>query len=317
MITKLNNNISVPLGVVIVSYKTTAKTIQFIKNELTKIKTLKKIVVVNNSFSAQDEHEFAVSLDACIISVNKTIDKEKNVFILNSEENLGFAKGNNLGAEFLISNFHPQYLLFSNNDIEILSEDVVEKLIAKIETNPQIGIIGPKMIDQNGASISPRYDRVGPLRYSLWHIFFPIRQSQILSKFNWLSPGIQEFKKRKNEQEGYCYWVVGSFMLLNTDIFIRIEGFDAGTFLYSEEKILTEKLHATGYKMYFYPSVSVLSIGEYTTSKYLQNIEKKKLIFDSDLYYYKKYFKINILLLGMLYLARFLYLSIYCRFYKK
>lgn len=312
----LGASLSKPIGIVIVSFKTTNRTVDYIRYELQKIRLPKKIVVVNNAYSPGDDREFTDSLDAWVGFNDEPVNKEKNVFVVQSHENLGFAKGNNLGAKFLIDHFQPEYLLFSNNDLEIISTDVVEKLIEKAAANPAIGAIGPRMIDQKGKSISPRYDRIGPLRYALWHILFPIRGSRILAACKLKTPGVQELTKREQEREGYCYWVVGSFMLVKTSVFISIDGFDLGTFLYSEEKILSERLKSKGYEMYFLPHASVLSIGEYTTSKYLRSIEKRKLVFESDIYYYRRYFKLNAGLSALLSLAGFLYLSVYLRLYR-
>jgi GT2 family glycosyltransferase len=304
-----------PIGIVIVSYRTTSKTIDYVVEELSKISNPKKIIIVNNQYLESDETIYKASLNAEIIDdINGNINKNNGIYVINASDNLGFARGNNLGADFLIRNFKPKYILFSNNDISIQSVNIIEELIEKAEADSKIGVIGPRMIDENGNDVSPRYDRVHPLRYAIWHTLYPIRQSQILSRIGVNTPGVKEISSRN--PEGYCYWVAGSFMMIKTEVFIQIGGFDSGTFLYAEEKILAERLNKHGYGIYYYPTVCTISFSGYTTTKYLSEREKEELIFQSDIYYYKHYFKINRIVLNILKLSYFIYFSIYYKIYK-
>ena len=52
--------------------------------------------------------------------------------MIHNEENSGFAKGNNIGVRFVNNHFDVDYLLISNNDIVFQQDDVVEKLIDKL-----------------------------------------------------------------------------------------------------------------------------------------------------------------------------------------
>lgn len=69
----------------------------------------------------------------------------KNVYpglvYIRSEQNLGFAGGNNLGIRVAKG----AYLLLLNNDTEI-SENLIETLIAELESQPGIGMISPLIL---------------------------------------------------------------------------------------------------------------------------------------------------------------------------
>lgn len=301
---------STPIGVVIVSYKTTKKTIEFINCELKKINLPVIIVVVNNTFTNLDNKKFLESLNASIVFSQKPIDKGAEVYLINSGDNLGFARGNNLGAKFLIENFSIDYILFVNNDIEILSPSLISKLVEKCTSDSRIGAIGPRMVDSNGTYVSPRYDRVTPFRYALQHLIFPVRKSQIFFEFNVKSPGIKELIKRK-ESEGFCYWVAGAFMLFKSKVFMEIGGFDEGTFLYGEEKIIAEKLREKNRYFYYSSTVTVLSDGGFTISRYFDSKAKQKMVYESDLYYYKKYFQIGSFMLWFLRFSAAIYFKVY------
>jgi GT2 family glycosyltransferase len=64
----------------------------------------------------------------------------KNVIFIRSEENLGFAGGNNLG----IRKASGDYYFLVNNDTEF-TENLIEELLEKMGTNLHIGMISPKI----------------------------------------------------------------------------------------------------------------------------------------------------------------------------
>src|SRR5690606_15998965 len=119
---------------IIVNYKSEFKTVSFVIEELSKCKTSNIIVIVNNQATDVSNSYLAKALNAKIIhssDLDKFDDERKNYncFVISSEENLGFAKANNLGVRFVSKYFNVNYILFSNNDIRILNNDVIEKLV--------------------------------------------------------------------------------------------------------------------------------------------------------------------------------------------
>lgn len=93
--------------------------------------------------------------------------------VLRSTENLGFSGGNNLGLKHCLDN-EIDYVLLLNHDAEI-SEGTVNALIKTMQSNPQIGAVGPllqegSLIFAGGRDISRHpatripYDNNGPLQ---------------------------------------------------------------------------------------------------------------------------------------------------------
>ena len=60
--------------------------------------------------------------------------------VICSNENLGFAGGNNLG----LRKAEGEYIIFINNDI-VIKEPFIQKLIDTYENNNEIGLISPKI----------------------------------------------------------------------------------------------------------------------------------------------------------------------------
>lgn len=73
---------------------------------------------------------------------NPDIVKEKypEIIYIKSEKNLGFAGGNNLGFQVAKG----KYILMLNNDTEV-DQGFLEPLVDKMETNPDLGIVSPKI----------------------------------------------------------------------------------------------------------------------------------------------------------------------------
>jgi len=67
-----------------------------------------------------------------------------NVTIIENEENLGFAEGNNVGIRHALAS-NVLYLLLLNNDT-IVEPHFLTELIEVAENDPKIGIVGPKIV---------------------------------------------------------------------------------------------------------------------------------------------------------------------------
>ncbi len=68
------------------------------------------------------------------------LEKYPYITLIKSDLNLGFAGGNNLGIRVAKG----KYALLINNDTEVDS-GFLEPLIAKLENNPEIGVVSPKI----------------------------------------------------------------------------------------------------------------------------------------------------------------------------
>lgn len=73
-------------------------------------------------------------------------DKYPRVKLLINDENIGFAAANNQG----IKESRAKYVMLLNSDTQIL-DDAIEKMLGVMESNPQIGMITPKVVLPDGA----------------------------------------------------------------------------------------------------------------------------------------------------------------------
>lgn len=296
-------NKSLILATIIVNYKSEHRTITYVKEELLLKCTVPQIIViVNNGATEVSSKLLCDFLDASLVNnINDSICDSK-IYVIHNTENSGFAKGNNLGVDFISEHFNIKYLLFSNNDIRFIDSDIVERLIEKLDSLPDVGIIGPKIVGLDGNCQSPLsyfsiYNRMLGL---YWGRFIGYKVKRI---------------NLNKARSGYYYSVMGSFFLTNYDDFCKCGKMDGNTFLYAEEVILAERMKLIEKKIFYYPMVSILHEHGVTTSKNLKNIHGAIINMNSLLYYYKTYLnqsKSSILFVKIFHCV-FLYLQFYFR----
>ena len=268
--------------IIIVNYKAEELTIDYITKELSKLTDSFNVIVVNNGATPESTKLLCNGLQAEPISADNFKEAPSNRYVVSSKENLGFAKGNNLGTEIAIKYLNPDYLLFSNNDILINEPDTLSKMIAKFEEDKRIGILGPKVVGLKGELQSPEP-----------YISF-------LDRYCWMylsTPFISAQKKRQlfkldyteNATEGYHYKIMGSFFMVKTCDFCDCGMMDSHTFLYAEEIILTERMKKINKMPYYLPSVSVVHAHGQTTKNTIGKKGINRYMLESEKYYYKKY----------------------------
>jgi GT2 family glycosyltransferase len=280
------------LGIIVVNYKSREDVTNYVASQLSKIKGDHKIVIVNLVSNLRSEEELVSGLSASVVSLSDdTIDKDQKIFILPHKDNIGYAQGNNLGFQFLTKHFSLEYMLVSNSDLKFLDDDVVERLISKLKQLPAAAIIGPKIVGLDGKDQSPCR------RLSMW-------KDTITCRF--LGPLARKYSKPQilfNEEEGFCYRLMGSFLLIKSSALSSVGGFDPDTFLFWEEAILAERMHQIGYKSYYYPDVRIL----HAHGKVIRSWIKRKDILraerNSALVYYRKYAEANKLEVIVLYIC--------------
>lgn len=261
------NRVWAMVGVVIVSYHSDDRTVRFVTCELSKLTVPYTVVVVNNGATEAE----AAALGARLPGVTVI-----------ASDNGGYAKGNNLGARWLREHVHPSHILFTNDDVVINSDRVVESLVICASENPSIGAVGPEVVGPDGVRQSPE-----PYM-GLW------------SRYVWMyfsTPFLSRQRKREcfgldypeKAGEGAHYKLSGSFFLVDADAFFEAGMFDEHTFLYAEENILSERFSRIGRCCWFLPSVRVLHEHGKTIDNHIRKRAQALLQYDSMAYYYTRY----------------------------
>lgn len=272
------------LGIVAIDYKNPQLTIEFCQKQLLRVDVPYVCVVVVNGATDEEVNCLAQGTGAYVVREDASgVNKGQRLYLLPSVENLGFARGNNLGVAFLTKHFGVEHLLFSNTDIEILSPNCVSVLLDRLNRNGEMGAIGPCVVGLDGQYQEP-HDRVISIYRQIGWMLFPfLRKRRIVDA---------SAPARKPESR-YTYWVQGSFLLVRRSDFERVGMFDPHTFLYSEEPILAERLKRIGKRMYYEASVEILHYEGGTIVRKHGSKRSARMAMESNCYYYRTYLHVG------------------------
>ena len=276
------------IGIVVVSYHNEAMTKKYVTEELPKLANNYTLVVINNASTRVESEKLAKECNLTFVDdySGGEVPHDKGYLLWNSD-NLGYARGNNLGVRFLNRIGEYAYFLFSNDDIEIRRPQILEELIFMMKQDKRIGAIGPRVVGVDGHDQSPHDIYISPYRMIGWKLFPFLRRKH--------KNNVTESPAKPSS--GFTYWVQGSFMLVDACVFNEIGMFDEHTFLYYEEPILAEKLAKVGKTMYFDSDVEIV---HYEGGSTKRNLKREKIEMDSRVYYLREYKHINKIVLFLL-----------------
>lgn len=168
-------------------------------------------------------------------------------FIVN-EENLGFAKANNLALTYCTGD----YVLFLNPDT-LVPEDCFRKCLSYIKADPGIGALGVRMLDGRGRFL-PESKRAFPS---------PLASLSKLTGLASLFPKSGLFNQyalgNLDESENHTVQVLaGAFMLVNRELLNRLKGFDESYFLYGEDIDLSYRIQQTGFRNVYFAGTTII-----------------------------------------------------------
>jgi GT2 family glycosyltransferase len=187
------------------------------------------------------------SFDSCREMIQ---DIFRNVIFLQSNENLGFAKANNFGAE----RAQGEYLLFLNPDTEIVNK-AVAAMLSVIKCQPQAGVIGCKLLNTDMT-----------LQTSCVQ-FFPTVMNQVLDSniLHRLFPGLSVWSVETllldDTGPVEVQVISGACMMVRKSVFEEVGGFSPEYFMYTEDIDLCYKVRHAGYKNYYTGAASVIHHG--------------------------------------------------------
>jgi GT2 family glycosyltransferase len=156
--------------------------------------------------------------------------ENSNCALIHSSKNRGYAGGNNLGIRFVLRNTPCDYVFVLNNDTSVAPE-AIKKIIGWGDSNPEIGIYGPTVLEPRGK------ESAGGFRYSaLLTMGFPVRVNS---------------RRRKID------YVTGAAMVVRTSVIRNIGLLNDQYFLYYEELDYSIRAKAAGIKLGWCPDAVV------------------------------------------------------------
>lgn len=169
------------------------------------------------------------------------------------DRNIGYGPANNLGIRMaLADSTPPRYILLLNPDT-VLPADALAKMVAFLETHPEVGAVGPKLVRPDGSlDLACRRSFPTP-EVSFYRILglsklFP--KSRRFARYNltYLDPDCL------TEVDS----LVGACMFLRREALEQAGLFDEAFFMYGEDLDLCYRLKQHGWKVFYNPVVTVL-----------------------------------------------------------
>lgn len=182
-------------------------------------------------------------------SAEMVAEQFPNVRLLRNPQNLGFGRAANQG----MAAARGRHLLLLNSDA-FLVDDSLLGLVERLERDPALGLLGPRILLEGGRlqSSARRFPSVGRLALSeLWlHRFLP--RARAADRL--LGPYWDHASERDAD------WLVGACLLLKREVFEQTGGFDAAIFMYGEEVEWCHRVRAKGWRILFCPNAQVLHL---------------------------------------------------------
>ena len=184
--------------------------------------------------------------------------------------NTGYAAGNNLG----IRQARGEYILLLNPDTK-LNPDTLEIMLNFVNTHPEIGISGCKLVKADGKLDLACRRRFPNPANSFKRLFLENNKDYNYSNIS-------------EDQEIEVDSVVGAFMLIRKSVVDKIGMLDESFFMYAEDLDYCWRCKETGFKVWYYPKA--------VATHYKGESSKKapfvmlKAFHDSMWIFYKKYY---------------------------
>ena len=182
------------------------------------------------------------------ISVNflKQAATESRINLVESKMNVGFAGGNNLGAKVATG----KYILILNPDTAV-TKDAIAKMVDYMETHPEVGVLGPKLVYSDGQIQESCRRDMNFLDLIVKRTFlkslpyFKEREAKFLMK---------DFNHNQTQEVDL---LTGACMMLPRQFYEEIGGFVDRYFLFMEDFDLCKETRQHGKKVVYYPEAIV------------------------------------------------------------
>lgn len=215
------------VSIIIVNYNTPRLTCACIESIFKHVKSCEyEIIVVDNA-----------SKDDSIKILNRNF--ESKIILIQSLENVGFGRANNLGAK----NAKGEYLFLLNSDT-ILINDPFKYFIPFYKSSSSVGAIGSYLID-------------GESKFSL-------SGGSIYSAKKYLKMALNAYSNKKsvtmldNNRINEVGYVIGADLFISKKLFQDLNGFDKNIFMYFEDVELCDRIIKLGKSNYLIPGPLIM-----------------------------------------------------------
>ncbi|MCQ2495199.1 MAG: glycosyltransferase family 2 protein [Lachnospiraceae bacterium] len=249
------------LSIVILNYNTWEETIVEVERCHNVLSVpYKDIIVVDNASTNESAEKLT------------EYSKGKSIVFIISEENKGYASGNNIGLRYAFDKGY-KYAFIMNNDIEFSDDTLAYNMIEVMKKDSTIAVINSDILSPDGYMFNRDSKRPSFWDYTL---------------------GILSYRKKGRQINnlggyGYVYRPQGCCMLVDLMKIHEVDYMDENTFLYVEEPILAERLLKKNYRCACYIEQQVVHNHSVTVKSTFQKKKIRRMNNESFRYYLTEY----------------------------
>ena len=168
------------------------------------------------------------------------------VHLLANPDNRGFTGANNQGLAVA----RGRYVLLLNPDTEVVG-DALETLVAFADAHPDVGVVGPQLLNPDGTVQSSRRrfpTLATALLESTW--LQPYAPRRLLARYYVLD--------RPDDEVQDVDWVTGAALMARREAVEQVGPLDEGFFMYSEELDWCRRFRAAGWRVVYLPTARII-----------------------------------------------------------
>ena len=265
------------LGFVVLHYNVVAETEKCVASILERIDTDDfEIVVVDNCSPNKSGPQ-----------VKALFEGKAHVSVILNEENLGFARGNNVGFRFLKNEKKCDFIVMLNNDTYLIQDDFYKVILDEYEQS-HFAVLGPEIHCPNGINANPVKDKLMTVAelerkrarwrrirvrnilhlgfLDTWYSFFADRLGPVPNSYQ----PANDRRQVNVELHGCC-------LVFSPDYVARYDGLNSGTFMYQEEDILYAEMLRDKMLMVYNPALKIYHMENASTNSVCKGSRKKKI----------------------------------------
>lgn len=267
------------------------KTVAFVVLHYQQIKETLKCV---ESIFKYVENPLVLIIDNCSPNnsgqlLKKEYQQQKNVEVLLLEENMGFAKANNIGYK-RAKELGADFICCINNDTELLEEDFLQKVELEFE-NTGFAVLAPAVKIRDGSlqGFSPFLKNIEEYKSELEIYIQSESYSEYLKKKDAITSlylrfprvfgiirKIKQYISNPYKERMENIVLHGCFLVFSPDYLAKFDtAFNNRTFMYREEELLYLRLRENGLKSVYSNQITVKHLEKASTNSSYTNNEEK------------------------------------------
>lgn len=258
------------IGFVVLHYRTIGDTINCV-NSILKYVNDALIVIVDNG----SENNTGKKL-------KKVYKKIRQITVICCEKNLGFAKGNNIGIEYLRNTYSFRFIVVMNNDTLIKQRNFKDIILEEYKKS-SFAVLGPQIRTKDGTITSNPVEYIVDSKRKAFILLIKRYIKLFLNKLylNVLIHDIDIFANHKGKYNHLLRYedikLHGACWVFSDKFFEKYNGINDSTFLYFEEDILYLETVKQGLKTVYNPQLSILHLEDSSTNSLAKNTREKNI----------------------------------------